>query len=66
MEYTEPEKKLMKQALAKHPGEILKFCGDKTNWKDCFIVQDVGGAEHLVFYYNLESGHTLTEISHIG
>lgn len=51
------QKILIQKALKRHPGKILKYCGNKTNWKDCFTI--VG--KELIFWYNLESGATYNE-----
>lgn len=51
------QKILIAKALKRHPGKILKYCGSKTNWEDCFTI--IKG--ELFFWYNLESGATHTE-----
>ena len=51
------QKKLIAKALKRHPGKILKYCGSKTNWEDCFTIFE----NKLIFWYNLESGATYNE-----
>lgn len=58
---TTNQKELIKKALIKHPGEILKYCGDKASWENSFTTENIKGKPYLFFWYNLESGHTLTE-----
>jgi len=51
------QQKLIAKALKRHSGKILKYCGSKTNWEDCFTIIN----KELIFWYNLESGATHTE-----
>ena len=55
------QKTLIQSAMKKHPGKLLTFCGDKTNWNDCFTVEELDGGERLVFWYNLPNGATDNE-----
>ena len=59
---TSNQKILIKKAMEQHPGKLLSFCGDKTNWNDCFTVEEFDGGKRLVFWYNLPNGATHNEL----
>lgn len=59
---TSDKKKLIAQALKNHPGKALSFCGEITSWEESFTIEEIEGKDHLVFWFNLESGHTHNEI----
>jgi len=56
------QKILIAKALKRHPGKILKYCGSKTDWKNCFTTIELNNKKELIFWYNLESGATYNEI----
>lgn len=60
-EHFELKRKLISQAIKNNPGQLLHFCGDKTNWDDCFTIEDYKGRDELFFWYNLGDGRTLSE-----
>jgi len=59
------QKILIKKALERHSGKILKYCGSETNWKDCFTIIELNNKKELLFWYNLENGATYNEIMEI-
>lgn len=56
------KKILISQAIKKNPGQLLSFCGEEKSWDDCFTIEDIKNEPTLVFWYNLPTGHTLSEI----
>ena len=57
------KKQLIRQAMERNKGKNILFCGNKTAWNDCFTEEEFNNKKQIIFWYNLENGHTLSEIA---
>jgi hypothetical protein len=57
----EEAKKMLKlEAEESHPGKDITYCGNETNWDDCFTVIN----KKLIFWYNVGKHTYAKTINH--